>query len=660
MTTPFLTRLLAIAGIAGLVVITLASPGATRMWGWPWSAALAVALFAPVALLALRTSNSPRTFVLPSAGWTLLAAGSALVIIASALISVHRPVSVRWSAPLLAAVILFFVVFDWLHHDPDGVARRRTLDRFVLLLLGLTGATGFVLWLIHLSARPVSDLLAARNPFPLGHPNYTAGLALLLLPFAAAVAFRESGRARRLAGALVLLALILLFTSGSRAGSIGLVVLTLAAVLSGPLERKRRRQLALGLILAGMVFIVAHPRTRTIFAGTSADSLLAVSNVQRGAMLTAGTLMGLEQPVLGWGPGTTPLVFPRFRGHLTGGVENVLQLHSAPVHIWAELGAAGLLCLGAFALMALRGAGRDRLAAAALLAYGVFSLTDWQLDVPIFGAAVAVLAARLARPGDAPAPPNRARALGLAAITLAAIVVLIGRRDPAPELNARALALARDPARAADAIALLRQSLALNEDQEIAHFNLGWLLLVREPPAAERHFRAAARLVPDKGGVYFGLGLARLNQGRPAEAARAFALECLNDPAFLTSPWWREPAIAATVADTAAAFQGMLGQSAGWLTADTWRQQQLKRLHDRVATLGQPPAGLERVYQRERTGYPVLMRTPDLAPPVDLYDVRELVSPPAEVPPKGWLPSPLLLALLDESVVRGGVDTTKP
>ena len=49
--------------------------------------------------------------------------------------------------------------------------------------------------------------------------------------------------------------------------------------------------------------------------------------------------------------------------------------------------------------------------------------------------------------------------------------------------------------------ALLRESLALNPDQEIAHFNLGWLLVVRAPAEAERHFLAAARLVPDKGGA---------------------------------------------------------------------------------------------------------------------------------------------------------------
>ena len=58
-------------------------------------------------------------------------------------------------------------------------------------------------------------------------------------------------------------------------------------------------------------------------------------------------------------------------------------------------------------------------------------------------------------------------------------------------------------------------------------------------------------------------------------------------------------------------------------------------------------------YRRERIGYPVLMRNSDLAPPFDLYDVREDPRFPASVPfplpDKGWLPSPMLLKLLDAS-----------
>jgi tetratricopeptide (TPR) repeat protein len=233
-------------------------------------------------------------------------------------------------------------------------------------------------------------------------------------------------------------------------------------------------------------------------------------------------------------------------------------------------------------------------------------------------------------------------------LVLLALVTLLGRRDPAPELNLRALALARDPAQAEPAAALLRASLALNPDQEIAHFNLGWLLLVRDPAAAEKHFLAAAQLVPDKGGVYLGLGLARLNQHRPADAVRAFALEGLNDPAFLTSPWWREPAVAAQRGAARAEFARLAALAAALVPAGSGPARQLARVAALAPTLGEVPAGPERSFFRARTGYPVLMRNLDLPTPVDLYPVRESAAPaPAGRPAKGWLPSPVLRQLLD-------------
>ena len=38
------------------------------------------------------------------------------------------------------------------------------------------------LWLGQVPRYTAGNIFAARNPFPLGHSNYTAGLALLMLP----------------------------------------------------------------------------------------------------------------------------------------------------------------------------------------------------------------------------------------------------------------------------------------------------------------------------------------------------------------------------------------------------------------------------------------------------------------------------------------------
>lgn len=648
-TTKFVAGLCA-AGVLCLAAITLMSPGATRMFAWPWTLAYAGAILVPAVALVVRAFDARRPLTLPSRGWLTLGATGTFVILASALASPYRGVSVLASAPLLAGVALFFLAFDGLHADPASAENRHARLRLGLLIaFAFIACTSTGLWFARIAEVGLARALAGRNAFPLGHSNYTAGFALLILPLAGVEAIRRRDGWRIVAATTGVLALVMLFSSGSRGGLIGLVGLAAAGLWAAPLAPGKKWRLTLIGALAGAVFVAANPRTRAGFTGGAENQPLATSDVQRSAMFTAGTRMGADRPLLGWGPGTTPLAYPRYRAGLAGGAENVLQLHSAPVHVWAELGLTGLAGLLGFGALAFRDRHNDPTAAVTLAGYAVFACTDWQLDVPVFGFALATLAALLASPAkchvlrDTSAiPPRRLRGRLVGALALGgiAVVTLVGRRDPTPELNVRALALAIDPATAERATALLRESLALNPDQEIAHFNLGWLLVVSDPIAAARHFAAAARLVPDKGGVYFGLGLAWLNQGKPDSAARAFALECLNDPSFLSSPWWSEPAITATRDASAAAFADFLRRplpaAAGALPADQ---------------LGRVPAGPTRTYRRTRTGYPVLMRNLDLPPPVDLYDVRELqaASGAAAValPPKGWLPSPLLLELLD-------------
>ncbi len=645
-TTPtrLLARGLCFGGLACLAVITLASPGATRMFAWPWILAYAGALVAPALALVVRTLDREQPLFLPARTWWVAALVFATVVIASALTSPYRGPSVLGSAPLLGGVAVFFLMFDWLQRDHD---RRDRLMQTILVASAVIAPASMILWAGQ--EHDAGKMLEARNPFPLGHSNYTAGLALLMLPVGVVAAVRRRGAWRGLAFAVVALALAMLFTSGSRGGFVGLAALVAAALWRAPLSARKKWQLTAAAALATVGFAFAHPRTRATLLGGAAARLVAASEVQRSAMFTAGWRLGADRPLLGWGPGTTPLAYPRYRGGLAGGAEIVLQLHSLPVQVWAELGAGGLACLLAFGVLTLRHAARHPTAIVTLLGYAAFSLTDWQLDVPVFTLALATLAALLAPPeschllGDKIDPrPRRVGGWLVGALALGgvAVVMLVGQRDPAPELNVRALALARDSAQADRAIALLRGSLTLNPDQEIAHFNLGWLLVVRDPASAEKHFHTAARLVPDKGGVYFGLGLARLNQGRAAAAAHAFALECLNDPRFLTSPWWREPAIAATREASSAAFGDLLRRLAGTAPPHALDPGQLGRV----------PDGPGLAYRRERTGYPVLMRNLDLPTPQDLYDVRESTAsanPGVRLPPKGWLPSPLLLTLLD-------------
>jgi hypothetical protein len=486
--------------------------------------------------------------------------------------------------------------------------------------------------------------------------------------------------------AAITLALFMLFSSGSRGGVLGLAGLLLAALaLAWRRDRLRTRHavlLAAIAIALTAVFALVNPRIRDLLANETSSAPPDASAVQRSAMATAGMRMGFDRPLLGWGPGVTPLVYPRYRARLEGGVETALELHSTPVQIWADTGAPGLICILALAALVACALWKKTTPATpvlALVGYGIFALTDFQLDVPIFTALAAAGLAACAPPAAGFAPPRARAALSLAVIIAAALISVLGGVDPTPALNIDALALDRAPAQASRARALFEQSLALNPGQEIAHFNLGWLLLVRDPAAAETHFLAAAHLVPDKGGVYFGLGLARLNQGHADTAAQAFALECLNDPIFVVSPWWLSPALAPLRAPTAALVAQHYRELAARLPPGRWPGSEVRytaalsawlfgqlpghavaavaTTPDRRDFFARDPAPGQLInasailYRRERPGYPVLMRNLDLPVPVDLFDVQEnaLATGPLAFlfPKKSWLPSPLLLEFLD-------------
>lgn len=651
-------RVLAGCGLAALAALTLPEKSATRMFGTPWIWLLGGLTALPPVLLMLRLISRGREFRLPAPLWlgavALLGLGPAI----SALASPYQGPSLLAAGLPLASGCLFLLLHDWL--QADATRNQAALERLFVGAMALVTLSGTGHWLSDLASLDRERLFPAtvfhmRNPHPLGHSNYTAGLMLLALPWLGTLAWRNRGWRRGAMAALAALALLNLFTSGSRGGLLGLTALIVAAVAMARLGWKRFLLIASGALVLSVLLAVANPRIRSMLVPGNGANPPNESTVQRTAMLDAGILMGLDRPLLGWGPGTTPLTYPRYRHALNGGAENVLQLHSAPLHLWAETGALGLLGLGLLGGLLVAGWKRSPLAAATLAGYGALALTDHQLDVPVFAAALTTLAALLAPSATKPAETASRFATGFAALAAVSAILLAGERDPTPAMNAEALRLAHEPVRRAEAEALFEKSLALNPDQEIAHFNLGWLLLVPEPAQAERHFLAAAHLVPDKGGVYFGLALARLNQGNRAGAARALALECINEPLFLASPWWTIPEVGALRSDAADQFTRLLTQAypRNIHIKISWSETQAKLLLTLAPRLGQVSPGSEVSYRRQRIGYPVLMRNADLPVPTDLYDVREDPRFPALVPfplpRKGWLPSPLLLKLLDET-----------
>lgn len=591
--------LLAVVGLGGL---TFAYPSATRQHAWPFAAvAFALSLFPLVVLLVgLVRISSWRLPPLPMlAGIAILALGSLL----SAVTSPFSAASLTRLWPTWGGCALYL----WLHHrwsDPPTPATLRL--RRVALVLAAAAAVFTLVSLAFGTHGTWPYPWTARNPMPFGHSTYTAGALLLLLPWLASAAWLARGPRRFawiVAGAAALLALA---STGSRGAVVALAFSALlgATVAIASSSWKRSRKLALVSVVLAMttIAVFANARLRHFVLHREWGTAERQSNEQRQSMLVAGWKLGLERPLLGWGPGSVPLAYPQVRAALDGGPENVLQLHNTPAQLWATLGCAGLAALALLVggtLHALRRAPRDPYtlaAAGSLCSYGVMALLDHQLDVPAFTTLVAANLAVLTAAGTgvpAPAAPSRAARVaaglllagGLALALPATQRDLSARRhydaaltslgtgdgvayltaldratadaphDPYFQHCAAAWLLAQraatpDPARqlelARDAARRFERSLATGGHQEFAHFNLGWLNLdLGDPDRAARHFAAAARLVPDKGGVYFGLGLAHEAAGRQSAAIRAFALELINDPRHLTSPTWEVPSLAA-------------------------------------------------------------------------------------------------------------------
>ncbi len=605
---PWAQTALAALGVLLLATLTLAPEGATRQLLWPWWGAWRVALAVPPLLLALDLFARRRVAATPVA---VLAALLAAVHGLAALLGPHPHPSLGAAATPLSAACLVVWLAGRLDDPPAFAARlARGLGGFALVFAAVSLASWAATRLLPLHERLaaldelagealfVASPEATRNDRPLGHSNYTAGLALLALPWLAALALATRGARRALWAAGGLLVAGLLVSSGSRGAILGIAAGAGFVVAALALRRRwRPRRIVAALAGAGLLtalLVAANPRARASLAAFAAGEGLHGGDQQRAAMLRVGWELGAQRPWIGHGPGLTPRLYPALRHEVDGGVDTALQLHGAPVQLWADTGAPGVvlaaLLLGAALLASLRAADPWKPAAgASLAAYAGLALTDHQLDVPAFAALAAINLAFLARGRSAgpPLPAPAVLALPLAALAAllipgvsefrargavaAAVSDLERGGDPGAfdaAMRRAAELVPRDPHLPAGAAAahlrlalvadtppdrlrhreaaerFLEAALLREPDLEFAHLNLGWLRLGREPAAAAAHFAEAARLVPDRGGVYFGLGLARLEAGDPAGATRAFALELLNDPIFISGPAWDAPALA--------------------------------------------------------------------------------------------------------------------
>lgn len=242
--------------------------------------------------------------------------------------------------------------------------------------------------------------LELRNWAPLGHQNYVAGYLLLALPVLLILAIQQQGKKRWLWITGIVLGLINLYTTSSRGGWLGLLVLFLCGItillIQANIPRLWISLGAIGGLLIIILLAVANNRLRTliigILQGNSSGELL-----YRFINSAIGWQMGITHPVTGIGLGGVPLLYQKYRPIWSGREsELAYQLHSSPIQLFAEIGIWGIfpILIGMILLtyhcwrwlkynqplknqqdltifLSLYGG---------LLGYGMMSLTDYQLD----------------------------------------------------------------------------------------------------------------------------------------------------------------------------------------------------------------------------------------------------------------------------------------
>jgi uncharacterized protein involved in response to NO len=320
--------------------------------------------------------------------------------------------------------------------------------------------------------------------------------------------------------------------------------------------------------------------------------------------IATGWAMGLQNFFTGTGPGSVPLLYSKYRP-LWGGweAEQAYQLHSLPIQIWAELGLMGVGLMVLLLVILFRQLRKtdisDRLSLSifvSLISYGVQSLWDYQLDNPAIAGTLIILIAALWKADGVkkpllPVKTTKPLALAIVSVLIVGLISVfpidrawatahqgfaalnrsLNAQDPnlqQTEFQAFTTALSNahyiqpqnpyysqqlawnlgdrglktnNPALIKESIAWFDRSKKTGLSQEFSATNEGWLLLQSDPVRAAQSFREAATLLPSKRGLFYGLGLSLLYQGKVDLAIESIALECLREPLFITSPLWQNP-----------------------------------------------------------------------------------------------------------------------
>lgn len=327
-----------------------------------------------------------------------MAAFGLLIVVQIALhISAYRHDTISGAMLYCAYGMLCFLVTQSL--------LRSSQARRIAVILAAYGATVAALALLQ-GISPNGKIFWIRTPRmggwiygPYVNHNHYAGLMELLVPIPLIIAMSRlvHDKLRIVAGVAAAIMVGTIFLSGSRGGMIAIFVeLIVLAVILFRQKRNIRIAISLGAFAVVLVSLLLWLGGKELSVRVSSISKETRTEITGGMRLSIDrdTLhMFRQRPVLGWGLGVFPVVYPRFRSFYTNFFVN--EAHNDYLQLLSEMGLAGFAIMVWFQVVLFRRARRkignwtSNVSAAVTLACSlstvgilIHSLVDFNLQIP--------------------------------------------------------------------------------------------------------------------------------------------------------------------------------------------------------------------------------------------------------------------------------------